>query len=135
MACQSGLITACSLHQLQRLNWVILVFLALAALLLVSAPAAQGVVVGGLVANLSFYFLKKDLLHIMQGPLNFAKVRFFIKYYARLTVLAAILFLLIKNRSVHLFGLLAGLSTVVLSIWLLVAGAAGRLYITAKEAS
>ena len=103
--------------------------------LAVSPHFARGVLIGGLIANLSFLLLKKDLSRVLNGPLNAAKARFFIKYYIRLAVLAVILFFLVRNRSVHIIGLLTGLSTVVLSITIMTAGAVKRLFLTAKEAS
>jgi len=41
----------------------------------------------------------------------------------------------VKYKSIHLVGLLVGLSTVVISIGIMVAGAAKKVALTAKEAS
>jgi hypothetical protein len=49
--------------------------------------------------------------------------------------LALVLFFLIKYRSIHIIGLLVGLSTVVISIGITVAEAAKKVSLTAKEAS
>ena len=89
---------------------------------------------GGLIANTSFMLLKKDITKVLSGPLQAAKGRFLLKYYIRLTCLALILFCLVRYGSVHLVGLLLGLSTVVISIGIMVAGAARKVALTAKEA-
>jgi hypothetical protein len=123
------------LHKMGRLNWLLLLVMTAAAGLLISPYFAKGLFIGGLIANISFILLKKDITRVLAGPLNAAKGRFLIKYYARLTVLALILFFLVRYKSIHLVGLLVGLSTVVISIGIMVAGAAKKVALTAKEAS
>ncbi|MFC1844469.1 ATP synthase subunit I [Thermodesulfobacteriota bacterium] len=124
-----------SLHKMGRLNWLLLLVMTAASGLFISPYFAKGLFIGGLIANISFILLKKDITRVLSGPLNAAKGRFLIKYYVRLTVLAVILFFLVRYRSVHLVGLLVGLSTVVISIGIMVAGAAKKVALTAKEAS
>ena len=124
-----------SLKKMGRLNWLLLVGMIAAGGFFVSPYFAKGLFIGGLIANISFLLLKKDITRVLSGPLNAAKGRFLIKYYIRLTVLALILFFLVRYRSIHLVGLLIGLSTVVISIGIMVAEAAGKVALTAKEAS
>ena len=95
---------------------------------------AKGVLVGGLLANVSFMFLKNDLIRILAGPLHSAKARFLIKYYARFSLLALILFFLVRYHLVHVVGLILGLSTVVLSIGITTIGLVKRFFFIAKEA-
>lgn len=116
-------------------NWLLLGVLAVAGYLLFTPFFAKGVLVGGLLANLSFIFLKRDLVGIMAGPLKIAKLSFFVKYYARLTVLAVIIFFMVRLQLVGIFGLLVGLSTVVLSILCTATGLVTKIYFTAREAS
>ena len=124
-----------SLDKMGRLNWLLLVAMTAAGGLLVSPSFAKGLFIGGLIAHISFILLKKDITRVLSGPLNAAKGRFLIKYYIRLTVLALILFFLVRYRSIHLVGLLVGLSTVVISIGIMVAEAARKVALTVKEAS
>jgi len=124
-----------SLSKLQGLNWLLLAIMTTAAVVVGFTYIAIGILVGGLIANISFSFLKKDLAKILAGPNKAAKGLFFIKYYARLTVLALIIYYLVRYRSVHLGGLLIGLSTVALSIVLMAAAAAKNIHSTAKEAA
>jgi hypothetical protein len=104
---------------LRRIQQWSLIFLALAAggaALLFGPPAAWAVLVGGGLANGSFWLLKRDLTRLLAGELTGAKARFFIKYYARFSVLALALFMLVKYGSVNIPGLLVGLSVVFFSI-------------------
>jgi hypothetical protein len=123
------------LDKMGRMNWLLLVGMTAAGGLFVSPYFAKALCIGGLIANISFILLKKDITRVLTGPLNAAKGRFLIKYYIRLTVLALMLFFLVRHRSIHLVGLLVGLSTVVISIGIMVAGAARKVALTAKEAS
>lgn len=123
------------LHKMGRLNWLLLLVMTVAGWLIISPYFAKGLFIGGLIANISFILLKKDITRVLAGPLNAAKGRFLIKYYARLTVLALILFFLVRYKSIHLVGLLVGLSTVVISIGIMAAGAARKVALTAEEAS
>jgi len=118
-----------------RLNWLLLLVMTVAGGLIISPYFAKGLFIGGLIANISFILLKKDITRVLAGPLNAAKGRFLIKYYARLTVLALILFFLVRYKSIHLVGLLVGLSTVVISIGIMAAGAAKKVALTTEEAS
>jgi len=124
-----------SLSKMGKMNWLLLLVMTAAGWLIFSPHFAKGLFLGGLIANISFSLLRKDLTRALSGPLQSAKVRFLFKYYIRLTVLALILFFLIRYRSVHIIGLLVGLSTVVISIGITVAEAAKKVSLTAKEAS
>jgi len=118
-----------------RLNWLLLIVMTAAGGLFISPYFAKGLFIGGLLANISFFLLKKDITKALSGPLNAAKGLILVKYYIRLTALGIILFFLVKYKSIHFIGLLIGLSTVVLSIGILVAAAARKVALTAKEAS
>ena len=123
------------LNRMGRLNWLLLVAMTAAGGFFVSPYFAKGLFIGGLIANISFILLKKDITRVLSGPLDAAKGRFLLKYYIRLLLLALILFFLVRYRSVHFVGLLVGLSTVVISIGIMVAGAARKVALTVKEAS
>ena len=124
-----------SLSKMGKMNWLLLIIMTAAGWLIFSPHFAKGLLLGGLIANVSFSLLRKDLTKALSGPLQSAKVQFLLKYYIRLTALALILFFLIRYRSVHIVGLLVGLSTVVISIGITVAEAAKKVSLTAKEVS
>ncbi|MGV1100950.1 ATP synthase subunit I [Thiovibrio sp. JS02] len=118
-----------SLTRISVCNWLLLLLLTGLAWLFYTAFVALSVFVGGAIANLSFLFLKKDLVALLRGPLEAAKARFFMRYYLRLAVIVAVLFLLVKFQKVQIVGLLVGLSTVLLSIGLAVTIAVKKMYL------
>ena len=123
------------LDKMGRLNWLLLLGMTAAAGLFISPSFAKGLFVGGLIANISFILLKKNITRALSGPLNGAKGLVLVKYYLRLTVVGVILFFLVKYKAIDFIGLLLGLSTVVISIGIMVAAAARKIALSAKEAS
>jgi hypothetical protein len=123
-----------SLARVQVVNWVLAVAMPLAAGMTFSWSIAWAILVGALIANLSFILLKNDLTKVMKGPLQAVKLQFFIKYYLRLSALAIGLYFLVRHGHIHVFGLLVGLSTVVVGIVVAAVSQARNIYITGKEA-
>lgn len=117
-----------SLGRVQIINWLALLALTGAAWLMYSRFVAWSVLAGGVIANVSFQLLQRDLMRLFGGELAAIKPRFFMRYYARLAVVVVILFLLVYFRRVHIVGLLVGLSTVLLGVGTVVIGAARRIY-------
>ena len=108
-----------SLKKIQLYSWVIMLIMTGAAWLFAEGPRlASSMMIGGLIANVSFWLLKRDINRLLQGELAAVKARFFIKYYARMAVVAGILFVIIRYRTVSVIGLFAGLSTIFISITL-----------------
>lgn len=118
------------LSHVQRFNWVLLAILTLGAWYLFSGVVAQSVLIGGLLANVSFFLLRRDIDQFMsnfsqagmnwRAVKNLEKVRFFLKFYGRLAVLALVLYLLITRVSIDVIGLVIGLSTIMLSVIIVV---------------
>ncbi|MCK4839850.1 MAG: ATP synthase subunit I [Desulfobulbaceae bacterium] len=116
------------------LSWALLGIMIALSWFVFDGRIACSLLVGGVLANLSFWLMKRDLTRLLQGELAAVKSRFFIKYYARLAVITVILFLVIRSGAVHLIGLLVGLSTVFISI-AVVAIDSARKELNIKEAS
>ena len=123
-----------SVSKIQGLQLACVAVFSLAALLH-SQAMAGAVLAGGLLSLLSLAWLKRDIISIFSGPPGAAKVFFFLKYYARLALLAVILFLIVRHRIFNIIGLLAGLSTAVCSIVVAGVGQARKLYVNVKEAA
>jgi hypothetical protein len=119
-----------SLTKVMVWSWLLLGVLTGLAWLGYSSFHARSVFIGGAIANLSFLFLKRDLLKLLAGSLEAVKPLFFMRYYLRLFVVVGVLFLLVRYRLVHTFALLVGLSTVLLGIGLAVMVAAKGIYST-----
>ncbi|MEW6429485.1 MAG: ATP synthase subunit I [Thermodesulfobacteriota bacterium] len=124
-----------SLRGIQLINLACIAALSGGATLLHSAAMGLSVAVGGGLATVSFLWLKKDITGIFGGSLGAAKVLFFIKYYARLALLAAVLYIIVRQQMVNVIGLLAGLSSIVLSIVVSGAAAMRKANFTMKEAA
>ncbi len=86
---------------------------------------ARSVLIGSVLVNLSFYFLKRDIDQFVNSVAGqsgvesvhrFEKVKFMLKFYARLTVLGLLIFLAVSKINVNMIGLLVGLSIIVLSV-------------------
>lgn len=119
-----------SLGKVMIFSWLLLGALTGLAWLGFSGFHAFSVFVGGAIVNVSFLFLKRDLVRLLAGPLDAVKPLFFMRYYLRLSVVVGVLFLLIRYQLVHALALLVGLSTVLLGIGLAVMVAAKSIYST-----
>lgn len=109
--------------------WLVLAVLTVAGWLAWGQDFAVGILVGGLLAVLNFHFMA----YILNSTLNRRwtsreevqtagrqAVPFMaLKYVLRFTILAAIIFYLVTTGRVNIFGLLVGLSTVVLTLIIL----------------
>ena len=130
------------LGHVQRFNWVLLAVLTAGAFYVFTWKVAQSVLIGGLLANVSFFMLRQDISRFManfsQAGMNWKavkqleKVKFFLKFYGRLIVLAVILYLLITRISVDVIGLVIGLSTIMLSVVIVVLSKGSMLLSTQR---
>ena len=114
------------LKDVQQFNWLLLAILTAGAWYFFSWKIGQSVLIGGVLANASFFMLRQDIASFManfsQAGMNWKavkqleKVKFFLKVYGRLIVLAVILYFLITRVSIDVIGLVVGLSTIMLSV-------------------
>jgi ATP synthase I chain len=102
---------------LGRRNWQILAILIVFSLFWKSMAVTLGVLLGGLVAIVGFYWLRHALVQALREPTSYSAKRFRFGYVVRLASLAATLFLLIAVAKVHPLGLIAGLSVVVINLF------------------
>jgi len=111
-------------RHLKIANWSVLAVLVLSGLLWRGGEFALGVLVGGLVVVINFHLLHQALRgtlgqlagHPQEGAR--AKALFAARQLLRFFALLAIIFLLVRYGWVNIFGLLLGLSTVVLTLML-----------------
>jgi ATP synthase I chain len=116
-------------QDLKTASWIILAGLVIAGWLWQGREFAGGIFVGGLVAVLNFHWMA----YILDATLNRqwtdpeelqtagrqAAAIMVLKYILRFSALAVIIFVLVKTGWVNIFGLLVGLSTVVLTLLVL----------------
>lgn len=110
-------------RHLKIANWVVLAVLVLAGFLWQGQEFGLGILAGGLVAVVNFHLLHRTLKSTLgQVGLNpeeaksQAKTFFAARQLLRFLALLAIIYLLVRHGWVNIFGLLVGLSTVVLTL-------------------
>ena len=106
-----------------KANWLLLVIGGMAAVLTTSMPFYLGVVSGGLIVAVNFHLLKRTVTKTIcaaavSGQGRYLTGRILVKYFIRFAVSGMIIFWLISQHIVHPLGLLAGLSLVVASVFL-----------------
>jgi hypothetical protein len=116
-------------RQLKIANWLVLAGLSLAGYLWRGGEFALGILVGGLVVVINFHLLHQALqgmlgqvAHHPQEGAGQAKAWFAARQMLRFFALLVIIFLLVSHGWVNIFGLLVGLSTVVLTLMLAAIG-------------
>ncbi len=116
---------ATSPRHLKIASWVILALLAGISWLWLGRTFALGVLVGGVVAVVNFYVLHYLLKGTVERALAYsrnetgrAKAYFALRQIVRYFLLLGIIFFLVGSGQVDIFGLLLGLSTVVLTLML-----------------
>ncbi|MFA5109868.1 MAG: ATP synthase subunit I [Desulfobaccales bacterium] len=116
---------ALSPRHLKIANWVVLAVLVLAGFIWRGREFALGILVGGLLVVVNFHLLHQALKGMLE-PLaanpeegsSRARAWFAGRQLLRFFALLVIIFLLISHGWVNIFGLLVGLSTVVLTLML-----------------
>jgi hypothetical protein len=111
-------------RQLKIANWLMLALLVAIAFFWRGSQFALGVLVGGLVAVVNFHLLHRALKGVLEQVAvgnpdetqSKAKAFFAARQLLRFFALLAIIFLLVSHGWVNIFGLLLGLSTVVLTM-------------------
>ena len=103
---------------LKTLNWIVLLILSNISFFLMNNYLTLGIILGGLIIITNFNVLQYSLRRAFpsKGAMNARKLPIIAKYYFRLLLLGAIIYLLIVHEWVDPVGLAVGLSTVVISI-------------------
>ncbi|MBP1720741.1 MAG: putative rane protein [Deltaproteobacteria bacterium] len=104
------------LRKLELRNWFLL-----GAMLLLSFPFTGynfllGLFIGGLISIANFYWMGRDLRSAFQKLSDHLKVFVLFKFYIRLGITAVVLYLIISRTPADIFGLLIGLSVVIVNI-------------------
>ena len=110
-------------RRLKIANWLVLTVLLVAGLAWRGKEFALGILLGGLVVVINFHLLHQALKGMLECPgmdaedvRGRAKAWFAARQMLRFFALLAIIYLLLRYRWVNIFGLLVGLSTVVLTL-------------------
>ncbi len=119
-------------------SWIVLVLFTVGSWYIVDLTFAQSVFVGGVLINGSFLLLKRDLEQLFLkvgnggtqagGVPRIERTRFLLKYFARLVVLALMIFVATTKMSINMIGLTVGLTTVMFSVVMVVLSKGKMLY-------
>jgi hypothetical protein len=113
---------------MQLLSWVVLLVLTSAALLFGSLSFAWSVLAGGLISIASFFLSNRDIVRLVDSVVSLPDLDdrkataergqrgYLLKFWLRIISIAVALLVLIKWQLVNIFGLILGLSTVVVAI-------------------
>ena len=108
---------------LKLANWLILALLVALGSLWQGPRFGLGVLVGGLLVVLNFHWLHHNLKGLLEGAAGVpegqrghVKAFFAARQFLRFGVALAVLFLLLSQEWVNIFGLVVGLSTTVLTL-------------------
>jgi hypothetical protein len=93
-----------------------LAILFIPALIFAPFKFSLGVLLGGFISILNYYWMERGLRGIFANTAGNVKGSVIGKYYIRLVLTAIVLYFLIANGTVNVIGLLIGLSVVVINI-------------------
>jgi hypothetical protein len=100
--------------KIESANWIVL------AIALIFAPFkfALGILLGGFISILNFYWMERGLRGIFTNTAGNVKSPVMVKYYIRLALTTVVLYFLIANHTVNVIGLIIGLSVVIINIFI-----------------
>ena len=97
-------------------NWIILTVIFIPSLIFASLKFALGVLLGGFISIVNFYWMQRSLWGVFEKPAANIRGAVIFKYFIRLALSAVVLYFLISAGTVSVIGLIIGLSVVVISI-------------------
>lgn len=117
-----------SLEKMHVVGGCILAVMTVVAAIFASVWFAWSVLVGGIISMCSFWIANKGVLKLVEsvttlGSLDDRKAQsrqeqkgYLLRFWLRIIIIGIVLMVLIKGQLVNIFGLILGLSTVVLTV-------------------
>jgi len=103
-------------RKIEIVNWIILTIIFIPSLIFGTFKFALGVLLGGFISILNFYWMERSLRRVFEKLTGNVKGAVVFKYFIRLALTAIVLYFLISNDTVNIIGLIIGLSVVVITI-------------------
>lgn len=134
-----------SLQKMQVISCIVLAIMTLASAVLVSLWFAWSVLAGGLVSIASFWVSNKDVMRLIHSVTSIASPEdrkaqaqqgqkgYLLKFWLRIVLIGIVLLFLIKSKTVNIFGLILGLSTVVIAITFISLNVAGHYFFRGRR--
>ncbi|NOQ45285.1 MAG: hypothetical protein GQ559_01195 [Desulfobulbaceae bacterium] len=126
------------LRYIQKFSLLMLAVFSVGSWYIVNGLFALSVLVGGAMAIGSFFLLKNDIEQVinkvggagsrMKTVRTAEKIRFFVKFYARLIVLGLLMFVLVTKVNINMIGLAVGLSTIMSSVIIVILSKGRTIY-------
>ena len=117
-----------SLQKMQAVSWTLLAVMTIGSAVLFSLWFALSVFAGGVISICSFWLSNKEVMRLIHSVSSLASPEdrkaqaqqgqkgYLLKFWIRIILIGIVLLLLIKGKVVNIFGLILGLSTVVVAI-------------------
>ncbi|MGP8153757.1 MAG: ATP synthase subunit I [Smithella sp.] len=107
--------------RIELFNWIILTIIFIPAVIFasfkfVSFNFALGILLGGFISIVNFYWMDRSLRKTFANNTGNVKGKVVGKYFLRLALTGVVLYFLIAYNTVNIIGLLIGLSTVIINI-------------------
>ena len=124
---------------------MVLAALTLGSFFVASVSFAWSVLAGGVISNISFLISQKDIKGFIESITSSpepedreAKAKkgqkgYLLKFWLRIAIIGIVLLLLIKSGVVNIFGLILGLSTVVLAVTFVCLNVISRYYFSGRR--
>ena len=134
-----------SLQEIQRICWVVLAGLTLGSVLFVSVAFGWSVLAGGIVSNISFFISQRDIKGFIESVASTPEPEgrktkakqgqkgYILKFWLRIAIIGIVLFFFIKSGVGNIFGLILGLSTVVLAVMFVSLNVIRRYYFRGRR--
>jgi len=134
-----------SLQKVQSICWMVLAGLTLGSFFVASVSFAWSVLAGGVISNVSFFISQKDIKGFIESITSSpepedreAKAKqgqkgYLLKFWLRIAIIGIVLLLIIKSGVVNIFGLILGLSTVVLAVTFVCLNVISRYYFSGRR--
>lgn len=134
-----------SLQKMQVISCIVLAVMTLASAVLISLWFAWSVLAGGLVSIASFWVSNKDVVNMIHSVTSIASPEdrkaqaqqgqkgYLLKFWLRIVFIGVVLLFLIKSKAVNIFGLILGLSTVVIAITCISLQVAGHYFFRGRR--
>ena len=103
-------------RKLEIANWIILAILFIPSLFLTSFKFSLGILLGGFISILNFHGMEYGLRSLFNNLSGNVKRPTMMKYYIRLALTGVVVYFLLAADTVHVVGLIIGLSVVVINV-------------------
>lgn len=107
-------------RRIEYSNWIILAIIFIPSVFFVSHKFALGILLGGFISIINFYWMNKSLQGLFERNTGNVKSSLMWKYFLRLALTAVVLYFFIAYETVNVIGLLIGLSVVIINIFIIV---------------